>query len=361
MGTEPADGRGMPAAYRAPDVGAPGAGAGRAAPGLRTGADGAEGEGGGEHDHADGGCRMCAEDAAAVAAGEALLAERERSLGRDHPDTLAARHDLAVTYRQTGWLGVDPVAMLEGVRADRERVLGSDHPGSLATRLELVRLRDSREHPGALEELAALVADHDRVLGPEHAETIAVRKDLAFAYCRRPRRDHRSAVPLLEAALGDALRGPGPDDPETLQTRNDLAIVYEAAGERERAIALWRVAVREWERVLGRADREPAAARGALARLLWEAGDQDEAVSLQAESVAGFERARDAFAVAVSRGELAGMRLARGEAATAVELYRGALDLAEGHGCPKEVVRAIRTKLIAAERAAGAGAGWGEG
>lgn len=360
MGTEPADGRGMPAVYRDPDVGAPASAPEDATPGLYTGADGAEHDGAGDHDHADGGCWMCAEDAAAVAAGEALLAERERALGPDHPDTLTVRHDLAVTYRQTGWLGVDPVGMLEAVRAERQRVLGPDHPGSLATRLELARMRDSPEQQGALDQLAALVGDYDRVLGAEHAETIAVRKELAFAYCRRPRRDHRSAVPLLEAALADALRGPGPDDPETLQTRNDLAIVYEAAGERERAIALWRVAVQEWERVLGRANREPAAARGALARLLWEAGDRDEAVSLQAESAAGFERAADSFAIALSRRDLAEMRLARGEVAAAVDLYRAALDVAEDQGCPEDLVRAIRTELIAAERAAAAAADPGD-
>lgn len=127
----------------------------------------------------------------------------------------------------------------------------------------------------------------------------------------------------------------------------------EAAGERERAIALYRVAVQEWERVLGPDDREPAAARGALARLLWEAGDRDEAVRLQAESTAGFERAADSFATAASLCDLAEMRLALGEAAAAVRLYRDALATAAGGDCPKEFVRQIRRELAAAERTVG--------
>lgn len=334
MGAETTDDHAMPAAYR--DV---------------AGAAGDEHDG---HDHPDGECWMCAEDGAAVAAGEALLAERERTLGRDHPDTLTARHDLAVTYRQTSWLRVDPVGMLEAVRADRERVLGPDHPDTLATRLALAEVHESRGHPGALDELAALLADYDRVLGAEHARTIAVRKDLAFQYCYRPRRDHRSAIPLLEAALADAVRGLGPDHPDTLQTRNDLAIVCEAAGERERAIALWRDAVREWTRAVGPDDRDPAAARGALARLLWEEGDRDEAVRLQTESVAGFERAADPFALTLARRDLAEMRLARGEAVEAVALYRAALAGADGQDCPQDLLRAIRKDLTAAERAVAA-------
>lgn len=75
-------------------------------------------------------------------------------------------------------------------------------------------------------------------------------------------------------------------------------------------------------------------------------------MSLQAESAAGFERAADSFAIALSRRDLAEMRLARGEAAAAVDLYRAALEVAEGEGCPEDLVRAIRTELSAAERAA---------
>ena len=83
-------------------------------------------------------------------------------------------------------------------------------------------------------------------------------------------------------------------------------------------------------------------------------------MSLQEESAAGFERAADPFATALSRRDLAEMRLARGEAAAAVGLYRAALDVAEGQGCPEDLVRTIRTELVAAERAAAAAADPGD-
>jgi hypothetical protein len=66
----------------------------------------------------------------------ALLADRERILGTDHPDTLAARSDLARTIGNAG----DAAAARDqyaALLADRERILGTDHPDTLAARSDL--------------------------------------------------------------------------------------------------------------------------------------------------------------------------------------------------------------------------------
>ena len=67
---------------------------------------------------------------------EQTLADRERVLGPDHPDTLASRNNLACAYQAAGDLG-RAIPLFEQTLADRERVLGPDHPDTLTSRNNL--------------------------------------------------------------------------------------------------------------------------------------------------------------------------------------------------------------------------------
>jgi hypothetical protein len=58
---------------------------------------------------------------------EQNLADCERVLGRDHPDTLTSRSNLAHAYHTVGRM-VEAQAMFERTLADSERALGPDHP-----------------------------------------------------------------------------------------------------------------------------------------------------------------------------------------------------------------------------------------
>jgi tetratricopeptide (TPR) repeat protein len=68
----------------------------------------------------------------AVALYEQVLADRERELGPDHPDTLNSRKLVAAAYQAAGRTD-EAIALYQQVLADRERVLGPDHPDTLAT------------------------------------------------------------------------------------------------------------------------------------------------------------------------------------------------------------------------------------
>ena len=61
------------------------------------------------------------------------MADRERVQGPDHPDTLAARGDLAAAY-QSARKRSAALPLYERTLADCERVLGHDHPLTRATR-----------------------------------------------------------------------------------------------------------------------------------------------------------------------------------------------------------------------------------
>jgi tetratricopeptide (TPR) repeat protein len=71
---------------------------------------------------------------------ERTLADRERVLGADHPQTLGSRNNLAGAYKSAGRLD-QAIPLYERTLADRERVLGPDHPDTLSSRNNLERAR----------------------------------------------------------------------------------------------------------------------------------------------------------------------------------------------------------------------------
>ena len=65
--------------------------------------------------------------AQAIAVAEPLLADRERVLGPDHPDTLASRNNLAAAYRAAG-RAAEAIALHERTLADRRAGPGPGPP-----------------------------------------------------------------------------------------------------------------------------------------------------------------------------------------------------------------------------------------
>jgi Tetratricopeptide repeat/Domain of unknown function (DUF4062) len=127
----------------------------------------------------------------AIVIGERLVADRERLLGPDHPDTLTTRNNLAAAYWSASRID-EAIALDEQTLAARERVMGPDHPDTLSTRSNLAN--DYRA-VGRIDEAIALheqtLAARERLLGPDHPDILNSRNNLATAY--------RVAVRLDEA------------------------------------------------------------------------------------------------------------------------------------------------------------------
>ncbi|MCA1678834.1 MAG: tetratricopeptide repeat protein, partial [Actinobacteria bacterium] len=64
---------------------------------------------------------------------EPLLADHQRTLGAEHPNTLSTRNNLANAYQDAGRTQ-DAIAIYEPLLADLERILGAEHPNTLSTR-----------------------------------------------------------------------------------------------------------------------------------------------------------------------------------------------------------------------------------
>ena len=176
-------------------------------------------------------------DAEVLEMAEAAAKGLERTLGPDHPDTLATLNNLAAAYQAVGKLP-EAIALLERVRDARIAKLGPDHPDTLTT---LNNLAAAYQAAGKLPEAIALL---ERVrdaqiakLGPDHPDTLTTLNNLAVAYQAAGKLPE--AIALYERVRDAQIAKLGPDHPDTLTTLNNLAAAYQAAGKLPEAIALF--------------------------------------------------------------------------------------------------------------------------
>ena len=249
------------------------------------------------------------------------LADRERVLGPDHPGTLASRNNLALAYQSAGRLE-QAIDLFERNLADCERVLGADHPDTLIVRNNLA---GAYESAGRLEQAIDLfernLADCERVLGADHPDTLISRGGLAGAYESAGRFDQ--AIDLFERNLAEALRVLGADHPDTLISRGGLAGAYESAGRFDQAIDLFERNLAEALRVLGADHPDTLASRGGLAAAYWSAGRLEQAIDLHERNLAEALRVlgADHPDTLASRGGLAAAYWSAGRLEQAIDLH----------------------------------------
>ena len=135
----------------------------------------------------------------AIAVGEPLVADSERVLGPDDPDTLTSRNSLAVAYRDAG-RGADAIRLVELTLAAMENRLGPDHPDTLTMRNNLaVAYRDAGRAADAIRLFELTLAAMENRLGPDHPDTLTTRNNLAVAY--RDAGRAADAIPLFKLIL----------------------------------------------------------------------------------------------------------------------------------------------------------------
>ena len=201
----------------------------------------------------------------------ALLPIIERVLRSEHPDTLVTRHELAVWTGEAGDAAGarDQYAALLPIR---ERVLGPEHPRSLATRGELARWTGQAGDPAAArDQYAALLPELEERLGPEHPDALIARHELAYWTGRAANpaaaRDQFAALlPIRERVLG-------PEHPDALRDRAHLAYWTGQAGDAAAARDQTAALLPELEERLGPEHPDTLGDRGNLACWTGEAGD----------------------------------------------------------------------------------------
>ena len=244
-----------------------------------------------------------------------------KTLGPNHPRTLAARGNLAGAYWSAGRLE-QAIDLHERNLADRERVLGPDHPGTLAARNNLAGVYESA---GRLDQAIPLfkrtLAAHERVLGPDHPDTLTSRNNLAFAYRSAGRLDE--AIDLFERNLEDRERVLGPDHPDTLTSRNNLAGAYRSAGRLDKAISLFEQNLEDRERVLGPDHPDTLTSRDNLANAYRSADRFEQAIDLHKTNLVDRKRVLglDHPDILASRNNLANAYWSAGRLEQAIDLF----------------------------------------
>jgi tetratricopeptide (TPR) repeat protein len=200
---------------------------------------------------------------------EHVVAIRESALGPDHPDTLSARHQLALTYfhlsigTSDAWL-FDAIETMRGVGQGRLKVLGPAHPDTLATwaSLALLVYQAGRfDEVGPLRERIAagweqVAADRDARLGPDEPDTQFARVELAAAYGDLGRNEEsRAILEQVVASWGrlatERERRLGPVHPDTVYARQRHAYAHRSIGRSQDEVPLVEQIAADHERLLG--------------------------------------------------------------------------------------------------------------
>ncbi|MGW6521679.1 tetratricopeptide repeat protein, partial [Streptomyces sp. NPDC054962] len=253
------------------------------------------------------------------------LTDRLRVFGKDHPDTLISRNNLAGAYKSAGDLD-RAIPLHEQTLADSLRVLGEDHPGTLTFRNDLAgAYAEAGDLDRAIPLYEQTLADRLRVLGEDHPGTLISRNNLAGAYAEAGDLDR--AIPLYEQTLTESLRVLGEDHPGTLISRGSLAGAYSVAGEPGRAIPLFEQTLADSLRVLGEDHPGTLASRNSLAYAYGEAGEPRRAIPLFEQTLADSLRVlgEDHPGTLTFRNDLAGAYAEAGDLDRAIPLYEQTL------------------------------------
>jgi tetratricopeptide (TPR) repeat protein len=197
--------------------------------------------------------------------------------GLSHFYRMEGRHAAAIPFAS------------EAVAQD-ERLLGPEHPNTLKSVAALgLALAFNGDQRAAESRLRRALSARERVLGPEHRDTLWSVTELAFSL--RVQGDLETAERLLRGALETRERVFGPEHPDTLANLNQLATVLLGRDDHLAAEQLYRQVLSVRERVLGSEHRDTLWTVLGLAEALEKQGQCTAAEPLYRRAYQGFEQA----------------------------------------------------------------------
>ncbi|KAJ7607744.1 hypothetical protein FB45DRAFT_394216 [Roridomyces roridus] len=179
-----------------------------------------------------------------------LNLERQRELlGKDHPDTLTAMANVAVTYGQLG--RYQEAERLEPlVLKQRQKLLGYHHPETLRSMASLSTIYWQLGRYQEAEPLDLSVLKHrQKLLGDDHPDTLTAMASLAFTYGQLGR--YQEAEPLQLSALKQLQKLFGDDHTHTLTVKANLAATNGQLGRYQEVELLQVSVVERRQRLLG--------------------------------------------------------------------------------------------------------------
>jgi hypothetical protein len=206
-----------------------------------------------------------------------------RDLGEDHPNTLTAMNNLAVTYSD---LGQDDKALVlkERTLKLRRARLGEDHPDTLASMNNLANTYDALgQHDKALALNEQTLKLMRAKLGEDHPDTLTSMNSLALTYYYLGQNDTALALGLQTLKLRRATLGE--DHPDTLTSMNSLAATYINLGQHDKALALNEQTLKLRRAKLGEDHPDTLTSMSNLAVTYSERGQHEKALALKDQTL----------------------------------------------------------------------------
>ena len=159
---------------------------------------------------------------------EELVAQYERELGPDHPETARVLYNLALAQQSLGELAEARTSCERSLRI-RTASLGAEDPRT-AESIELLGQIMSRQgDPQAETQLRRAVQIKEKLLGPKHADVARMLGNLADVIQREGKLDE--ATELHRRALAIKLEVYGPKHPHTAYSLHGLGVVLADRGD----------------------------------------------------------------------------------------------------------------------------------
>ncbi|KAJ7921572.1 hypothetical protein B0H13DRAFT_2415300 [Mycena leptocephala] len=155
---------------------------------------------------------------------KAVLDKQQQLLGDNHPDTLRAMNDLALTYWKLKELTT--AEALQGVVLEKQKqLLGGDHPHTLVAMNNLaLTYIDLKQFTKAEELEVAVLEKRKQLLGDDHPDTLLAMANLATTYWQL--KQFTKTEELEVVVLKKRKQLLGDDHPDTLHAMANLAATY---------------------------------------------------------------------------------------------------------------------------------------
>ncbi len=257
------------------------------------------------------------------------LGIREKTLGKDHPDTAATYNNLAILYHDLG--NYDKSLKYYEINLEIcKKTLGKDHPSTAATYHNLAGLyRDLGNYDQALKYFKTALEINEKALGKDHPDTATTYNNLAGLY--RILGKYDEAMKLLELARDIREKTLGKDHPGTAITYGNLAGLFQDQGNYNEALKYFNMALEIHEKILGKVHPDTATTYNNLARLYQVQGNYDEALKYFNMALDIYEKilGKDHPDTATLFNNLAGLYQEQGKYDEALKYCNMALDIYE--------------------------------
>ncbi|KAJ7754798.1 hypothetical protein B0H16DRAFT_1541826 [Mycena metata] len=208
-----------------------------------------------------------------------VLAKRQRDLGEGHQDTVLAMNNLALTYR---WLGrYKEAEELQILTLEKQRKIKSvDHSTTLHAMHDLALISRSRGKFRVAEELQVLILEKRTAkFGVDHPSTLQAMGHLArtYHYLGRSKEAEKFQIVVLEKRR----KVLGENHPDSLRALKHLALTYDNLSEFEKAAPLQIMAIEMLSKILGENHPDTLLSQNSLAQIYCGVGQLQDALKLQ--------------------------------------------------------------------------------